>query len=79
MEKVKNMRVVTGDKYPHDRWIVVDNNDEVIFDPVYAAGNHAATLRACNVYVSMPEKREALREHYEQRANIEWNKLGYFV
>jgi hypothetical protein len=73
------MRVVTGNKYPSDRWIVVDDNDGVVFDPVYAAGNHSLTLKVCNTYVNMPEHRDELHKHYEQKANYEWNKLGYFV
>jgi len=78
------MRVVTGNKYPSDRWIVVDEDDEVIFDPAYVAGNHSESLKACNVYVNMPEKRDALREHYGRRIDYGWDDkvqkaLGYFI
>lgn len=58
------MRVVTGNKYPSDRWIVVDDNDNVIFDPAYAAGDVPMTLKACNIYVNMPEHRDKLQEVY---------------
>jgi len=67
------MHIVTGNKYPNNRWIVVDDNDEVVFDPAYAAGNHSETLKACNIYVNMPEKRDALREHYGQRTDYGWD------
>jgi hypothetical protein len=67
------MRVVTGNKYPSDRWIVVDDNDKVIFDPAYAAGGHYTTLKACNLYVSDPESRPELHEHYGMRTDYGWD------
>lgn len=59
------MRVVTGNKYPRDRWIVVDDNDNVIFDPgrmSWDAGQKS--IKLCNVYVNMPEHREELQDVY---------------
>jgi hypothetical protein len=64
------MRVVTGNKYPNNRWIVVDDNDNVIFDPVYGLDSRmskaygAKSLKLCNVYVNTPEHRDELQKQY---------------
>jgi hypothetical protein len=73
------MRVVTGNKYPNDRWIVVDDDDKVIFDPAYSAGDHSMTLKVCNIYVNMPEHRDELHEKFGKRTDYGWDNLGYFV
>jgi len=64
------MRVVTGNKYPKNRWIVVDDNDNVVFDPVYGIDSRmslsygATSLKLCNVYVNTPEHRDELQKQY---------------
>lgn len=65
------MRVVTGNKYPKNRWIVVDDDDNVIFDPVYGVDSRmfnksygATSLKMCNTYVNMPEHRDELQKQY---------------
>ena len=64
------MHIVTGNKYPDNRWIIVDDNDEVIFDPRYEANRgmrlnaFAKSLHACTEYVNKPELRPELHEYY---------------
>ena len=64
------MRVVTGEPYPKNRWVVIDDKGDVIFDPVYGIDSrmslsHGATsLRACNIYVNMPERRDELQKQF---------------
>lgn len=67
------MRIVTGNKYPDNRWIVVDDNDEVIFDPAYSEGDIFVTLMACTEYVNKPESRPELHEHYGMRTDYGWD------
>ena len=67
------MRVVTGNKYPDDRWIVIGDNDEVIFDPAYSAGNVPMTLNACTAYVNKPESRPELHKYFGRRTDYGWD------
>ena len=69
----RDLATVTGGKYPSDRWIVVDDNDEVVFDPAYCAGDVGETLKACSLYVRNPESREELRNHYGRRTDHGWD------
>jgi len=66
------MRVVTGNKYPDNRWIVVDDNDEVIFDPAYEI-SISKTLKLCTVYVGSPEHRGELHEKFGRRTDYGWD------
>jgi hypothetical protein len=66
------MRIVTGTPYPNNRWIVIDDNDEVIFDPAYET-NIGTTLKACTAYVNKPESRPELHQYYGMRTDYGWD------
>lgn len=57
------MKVVTGDEYPNDRWVVIDNDGNVLFDPVLAFED-TDNIKVCNVWANKPKYRNALERKF---------------